>query len=124
MIHSLKTKQAYKGITIAAPLVGLFILTACGGSSPAPAEETGLPNIDFMGVIEQPDADTANDGTIADESMSIMIDDLMDDTTDGLTDDTNPNDTTSPGEPVNPIDPVVVIDPDDTTSPGEPRHSC
>ena len=79
MIHSLKTKQAYKGITIAAPLVGLFILTACGGSSPAPAEETGLPNIDFMGVIEQPDADTANDGTIADDSMSIMIDDLMDD---------------------------------------------
>ena len=83
MIHSLKTKQAYKGITIAAPLVGLFILTACGGSSPAPAEETGLPNIDFMGVIEQPDADTANDGTIADDSMSIMIDDLMDDLTDG-----------------------------------------
>ena len=116
MIHSLKTKQAYKGITIAAPLVGLFILTACGGSSPAPAEETGLPNIDFMGVIEQPDADTANDGTIADDSMSIMIDDLMDD----LTDVTNPDDTSSPGEPVNPIDPVVVIDPVDMTSPGEP----
>ncbi len=116
MIHSLKTKQAYKGITIAAPLVGLFILTACGGSSPAPAEETGLPNIDFMGVIAQPDADTANDGTIADDSMSIMIDDLMDD----LTDVTNPDDTTSPSETVIP---VVVIDPtnpDDTTSPGEP----
>ncbi len=42
MKHAFKTKPAYRGMTLAAPLAGLFLLTACGGStSPKPTPARG-----------------------------------------------------------------------------------